>query len=42
MITVPAIRRSVLALMVLTGGWTLAIGAIGVYITKILTYPVGT
>lgn len=40
-ITTPAIRRSVLSLMVLTGVWTLVIGAIGVYITKVLTFPVG-
>ena len=40
-ITVPAIRRSVLWLMGLTGLWMLTIGGIGVYITKILTYPSG-
>jgi hypothetical protein len=40
-ITTPTIRRSVLSLMVLTGIWTLIIGAIGVYITKVLTFPVG-
>ena len=40
-ITTPTIRRSVLSLMVLTGIWTLVIGAIGVYITKVLTFPVG-
>ena len=41
-ITVQAIRRSVLSLMIVTGAWTLAIGGIGVYITKVLTFPVGT
>ena len=41
-ITEPVIRRSVLSLMILTGAWTLVIGAVGVYITKVLTYPVGT
>lgn len=41
-ITVPAIRRSVLTLMALTGIWTLVIGAIGVYLTKVLTFPVGS
>jgi hypothetical protein len=41
-ITVPAIRRSVLTLMALTGLWTLVIGAIGVYLTKVLTFPVGS
>ncbi len=40
-ITVPAIKRSVLSLMVLAGAWTLALGGIGVYITKVLTFPVG-
>lgn len=40
-ITVPAIRASVLWLMSITGIWTLIIGAIGVYITKVLTYPPG-
>lgn len=41
-ITVPAVRRSVLSLMAITGIWTLALGAIGVYITKILTFPIGS
>lgn len=40
-ITVPAIRTSVLWLMSITGIWTLIIGVIGVYITKVLTYPPG-
>jgi hypothetical protein len=40
-ITVPAIRTSVLWLMSLTGIWVLIIGVIGVYITKVLTYPPG-
>jgi hypothetical protein len=40
-ITVPAIRASVLTLMAITGIWVLIIGAIGVYITKVLTYPPG-
>jgi hypothetical protein len=38
-ITVPAIRRSVLSLMIVTGFITLMIGGIGVYITKVLTFP---
>ena len=37
----PVLRRSVLAIMAVTGIWTLTIGMIGVYITKVLTYPVG-
>jgi tetrahydromethanopterin S-methyltransferase subunit E len=41
-ITVPVIRRSVLTLMGVTGIWTLVIGAIGVYLTKVLTFPVGS
>ncbi len=40
-ITVPAIRASVLWLMSITGIWVLIIGVIGVYITKVLTYPPG-
>ncbi len=40
-ITHPTIKRSVLSLMVLAGIWTLALGGMGVYITKILTFPVG-
>ena len=40
-ITVPAIKRSVLSLMIVAGLWTLVLGAIGVYITKVLTFPVG-
>jgi hypothetical protein len=32
----------VLSLMFLAGVWTLALGAIGVYITKVLTFPVGS
>lgn len=40
-ITVPAIRASVLWLMSVTGIWVLIIGVIGVYITKVLTYPPG-
>lgn len=39
--TVPAIRRSVLSLMLVTAGWTLVLGMIGVYITKVLTFPAG-
>lgn len=39
--TDPVIHRSVLRLMAFTGAWTLLIGAIGVYITKVLTFPVG-
>ena len=41
-ITEPVLRRSVLSIMALTGTWTLVIGMIGVYITKVLTYPVGS
>lgn len=41
-ITVPAIRRSVLSVMAVTGIWVLVIGVIGVYITKVLTYPLGS
>lgn len=33
-------RGSVISLMILTGIWMLALGMIGVYITKILTFPV--
>ncbi len=40
-ITNPTIKWSVLSLMFLAGVWTLALGGIGVYITKILTFPVG-
>lgn len=40
-ITNKTIKRSVLSLMFVTGAWTLVIGAIGVYITKVLTFPVG-
>ena len=35
-------RGSLTSLMVFTGLYTLAIGGIGVYITKVLTFPVGT
>jgi hypothetical protein len=35
----PVVRRSVLSLLFLTGFWVLALGSVGVYITKILTYP---
>jgi hypothetical protein len=41
-VTDPKIKRSVLSLMFLAGVWTLALGAIGVYITKVLTFPVGS
>lgn len=40
-ITSPTIKRSVLSLMFVTGAWTFALGGIGVYITKVLTFPVG-
>ena len=40
-VTAPEVRRSVQALMLLTGAWVLVLGAIGVYITKILTFPLG-
>jgi hypothetical protein len=39
--TEPAIRGSVLSLMLVAGAWTFVLGAIGVYITKILTFPAG-
>ena len=38
-IEAPAMRRSVLSLMVLTGFWTLVLGMVGVFITKVLTFP---
>ena len=41
-ITVPAIKASVLSLMTVTWLWTLALAAMGVYITKVLTFPVGS
>ncbi len=40
-ITDSTIKRCVLSLMSLDGAWTLALGGIGVYITKMLTFPVG-
>ena len=39
--TNPQVKRSVLSLMVLTGVWVLALGGIGVFITKVLTFPTG-
>jgi hypothetical protein len=41
-ITVPAIKASVLGLMSVTWLWTLVLAAIGVYITKVLTFPPGS
>jgi hypothetical protein len=41
-VTEPVIKRAVLSIMAVTGAWMLVIGAIGVYITKVLTYPVGS
>ncbi len=41
-ITVQSVRRTVLTLMVLAGVWTIVIGGIGVYLTKVLTYPLGS
>jgi hypothetical protein len=38
--TQPVIRNSTLGLMVLTGAWMLVLGMIGIYITKVLTFPV--
>jgi hypothetical protein len=38
--TQPVIRNSTLSLMVLTGGWMMVLGMIGIYITKVLTFPV--
>jgi len=40
--TEPAIRASVLSLMLVAGAWTFVLGAIGVYITKVLTFPAGS
>jgi hypothetical protein len=40
-VTEPTLRRCVLWVMGLTGAWTLVIGVIGVYITKVLTYKLG-
>ena len=40
-VTAPEVRRSVQALMLITGAWLLVLGAIGVYITKVLTFPLG-
>ena len=34
------LKRSIITLMFLTGTWVLVLGAIGVYLTKILTFPV--
>jgi len=39
--TVPALRRSVQSLALVLAGWTLVLGMIGVYITKVLTFPIG-
>ncbi len=35
------VKRTVLSLMAVTGAWTLVLGGIGVYITKVLTFPTG-
>ena len=35
----PAARRAVRAVLAVTGAWILVVGGIGVYITKILTFP---
>jgi hypothetical protein len=40
--TEPAIKASVLSLMFVAGVWTFVLGAIGVYITKVLTFPAGS
>lgn len=32
-------RRSVTSLVIVTGVWTLVLGMVGVYITKVLTFP---
>lgn len=40
-ITESAIKRSVLSLMLLAVVWTIVLGAIGVYLTKVLTFPTG-
>jgi len=34
-----AVRSAVLSLLVLTVGWVLAIGNLGLYVTKVLTFP---
>ena len=41
-ITEPGVRMAVLSLMAVNGAWIFALGAIGVYITKVLTFPVGS
>lgn len=41
-ITDPTVRTAVLSLMAVNGAWMFALGAIGVYITKVLTFPVGS
>jgi hypothetical protein len=40
-ITEPTVKTAVLSLMAVNGAWLFALGAIGVYITKVLTFPVG-
>ena len=40
--TAPTIRRSVQSLALVMAGWTLVLGMIGVYITKVLTFPAGS
>lgn len=40
-ITEPQIKGAVISLMAVNGFWIFALGAIGVYITKVLTFPVG-
>jgi len=37
-----AVRSAVLSLLVLTVGWVLAIGNLGLYVTKVLTFPYTT
>ena len=41
-VTEPAVKTAVLSLMAVNGAWIFALGAIGVYITKVLTFPVGS
>jgi hypothetical protein len=40
-LTVPAVKGSVLTLMTVNAAWIFVLGAIGVYVTKVLTFPVG-
>jgi hypothetical protein len=41
-IEVPTVKYAVLSLMAVNGAWLFALGLIGVYITKVLTFSVGS